>query len=292
MAEGSRAVVIGLGSNLGSRGAFLAAAVQALRTSPGVRVTRLSKMYRTAPLGPPQPDYLNAAVRVETELSLEALHGETLGIERALGRERRERWGPRTIDLDLLFSDGPPLSTASLSVPHPRLAERAFALAPLLDVLDDPDPTLREALGRAGGPPGSAEPFPCAPAARAVRDGARVGLAVEARDQADAAAAVLTAWCRHHFEAEPVREIRSVHVDSTDLGAAARALWAIARAGWLPWAVTWSDVNGGARLHLLGRPKAGPVPLPQPSGASVLVRGDGSAAHNTATLLWMPESGC
>jgi 2-amino-4-hydroxy-6-hydroxymethyldihydropteridine diphosphokinase len=88
----------------------------------------------TPPLGPPQPDYLNAALRLETALHPRELLPRLLAIEALLGRERRVRWGPRTIDLDVLYWSGGPVRELDLSVPHPGLAERPFAIAPLLDV--------------------------------------------------------------------------------------------------------------------------------------------------------------
>jgi 2-amino-4-hydroxy-6-hydroxymethyldihydropteridine diphosphokinase len=125
--------VVGLGANLGDRSATLSAAVGAIAALGQLRA--VSALYRTAPVGgPPQPDFLNAALRLgyagEPERLLEAL----LRIERRFGRERRERWGPRILDLDLLWIADTPVMTATLEVPHPRLVERAFALDPLLDV--------------------------------------------------------------------------------------------------------------------------------------------------------------
>lgn len=97
-----------------------------------------SSVYETAPVGPPQPDYLNAAVLCETALEPLALFDVMLEIERGLGRVRAEKWGPRTIDLDLLFIEGRSVDDdPRLVVPHPHLLERAFALLPLLDVLPD-----------------------------------------------------------------------------------------------------------------------------------------------------------
>jgi 2-amino-4-hydroxy-6-hydroxymethyldihydropteridine diphosphokinase len=98
-------------------------------------VTARSAVYETAPVGPPQPDYLNAAVLVETSMAPLALFDAMLAIERELGRVRLEKWGPRTIDLDLLFIQDVSVNDPRLVVPHPHLRERAFALLPLLDVL-------------------------------------------------------------------------------------------------------------------------------------------------------------
>lgn len=124
--------VIGLGSNLGDKLEHLRAAVRALRKI--AKVERLSRVYETEPVGPPQPVYLNAAVLLTYEGSPDELLEALLGTERALGRERREKWGPRTIDLDVLWIDGVALETERLVVPHPHLTARAFALRPLADV--------------------------------------------------------------------------------------------------------------------------------------------------------------
>ena len=103
-----------------------------------VRVVGSSPVYATAPVGPPQPEYLNAAVLVEWEGTAHGLLDALLGIEKSLGRTRHgERFGPRTIDLDVLWIEGLAVATPTLTVPHPRLEERAFALVPLLDVATD-----------------------------------------------------------------------------------------------------------------------------------------------------------
>jgi len=135
-------VVIALGGNLGDRGSYLVAAREALAEDPALEVIAASHVYETAPVGPPQPHYLNAALLVRTALDPEAVLTRCLAIERRLGRVRAERWGPRTIDLDLLWADegdGAPheVSSPTLSLPHPQLLHRAFALAPLSDVRPD-----------------------------------------------------------------------------------------------------------------------------------------------------------
>lgn len=139
--------VVGLGANLGDREEALASAIE--RLSAYVHVRAVSSVYETKAIGPPQPHFLNAAVRVETDLAPEALLDVLLSVERSLGRIRAERWGPRTIDLDLLF--GEPVATERLVVPHPHLCERTFALAPLLEVYDMP--SLRASLAALGGAP-------------------------------------------------------------------------------------------------------------------------------------------
>ncbi len=128
---------VGLGSNLGDRAAYLLLGLSALSRLPETRLLRLSPVYETDPVGPPQPPYLNMVAELETALSPKGLLAEMLRVEKALGRERRERWGPRTLDLDLLLYGDLVLEEAGLSVPHPRLHERAFVLVPLLDLLPE-----------------------------------------------------------------------------------------------------------------------------------------------------------
>jgi 2-amino-4-hydroxy-6-hydroxymethyldihydropteridine diphosphokinase len=131
--------VIGLGSNLGDREANIAAAITALR-APDLHVLRSSPLYETPPAGgPPQGDYLNGAVLIVTAIQALDLLDRCLSVERSLGRVRPDptRWGPRTIDLDLLWIEGEAIAEPGLSVPHPRLHERVFALRPLLDLAPD-----------------------------------------------------------------------------------------------------------------------------------------------------------
>lgn len=124
--------VIGLGANLGDRRATLASAARELETFG--RLLARSSLYETEPVGPPQPRYLNGAVLLRTELGPEPLLAALLDVEKRLGRVRRERWGPRAIDLDILWLDGATHRSAELVIPHPSLRERPFALRPLLDV--------------------------------------------------------------------------------------------------------------------------------------------------------------
>lgn len=125
--------MIGLGANLGDRVATLKSAVGALADAGRVRAT--SHLYETEAVGPPQPSYLNAAVLLDSVLTPGQLLQQLLAIEQAHGRERRERWGPRTLDLDILHSPDLVVSEPNLTLPHPELTRRAFALVPLLDVL-------------------------------------------------------------------------------------------------------------------------------------------------------------
>jgi 2-amino-4-hydroxy-6-hydroxymethyldihydropteridine diphosphokinase len=132
---------LGLGSNLGDRLANLQAAVDAIQAEPGLRVAASSRVWETTPVGgPPQPDYLNAVIRIETDLSARDLLDVARRVESRLGRIRKERWGARTIDVDVLLYDAERIDEPDLVVPHPRMTQRAFVLLPLLEL--DPDPVL------------------------------------------------------------------------------------------------------------------------------------------------------
>jgi 2-amino-4-hydroxy-6-hydroxymethyldihydropteridine diphosphokinase len=121
---------VGIGANLGDREATIENAIALL---PGV--VAVSELRETEPVGVvDQPPFLNGAVALETGLSPRELLDTLLAVERVLGRERRERWGPRTIDLDLLLYGGEALDEPGLTVPHPRLHERRFVLEPLHDL--------------------------------------------------------------------------------------------------------------------------------------------------------------
>jgi 2-amino-4-hydroxy-6-hydroxymethyldihydropteridine diphosphokinase len=136
---------LGIGSNLGDRLGFLQLAVDHLAATPGVRVISVSPVYETAPVGGPvQDDFLNAVIGVDTDLEPIDLLGACAAAETAAARIRSVRWGPRTLDVDVLWIDGFASDDPGLTVPHPRMAERAFVLAPLHDL----DP------GLAAAPPG------------------------------------------------------------------------------------------------------------------------------------------
>ena len=130
---------VGLGANLGPREVTLLRAVDLLAAADGVEVVAVSQLRETDPVGVvDQPPFLNGAVAIDTTLAPRALLDVLLETERALGRVRAERWGPRTIDLDLLVYGDEIVDEPGLRVPHPRLAERRFALEPLADL----DPAL------------------------------------------------------------------------------------------------------------------------------------------------------
>jgi 2-amino-4-hydroxy-6-hydroxymethyldihydropteridine diphosphokinase len=128
---------IGLGSNLGDRFGQLKTAVTRLHAHTGIRVARCSSVYETAPVGlTEQPHFLNMAIEVETTLPPLDLLDVLLGVEQSMGRVRTVRWGPRTIDLDLLVYGDAEMRTDRLELPHPRMEERAFVLVPLLELCD------------------------------------------------------------------------------------------------------------------------------------------------------------
>lgn len=131
----SHVAFVGIGSNLDGPPARVRRAFEALDALPETRVTGRSPLYRSAPLGgPPQPDYVNAVARLETALAPEALLAALLAIEAEQGRMRGEPNAPRTLDLDLLLYDALCTARPGLRLPHPRMHQRRFVLAPLLDL--------------------------------------------------------------------------------------------------------------------------------------------------------------
>jgi 2-amino-4-hydroxy-6-hydroxymethyldihydropteridine diphosphokinase len=159
---------LGLGSNLGERLDNLQRAVDLLSGAPGVRVVASSRVWETDPLGgPDQPEFLNVVLRIETSLPAQELLAVCNRVEADLGRVREQRWGPRTMDVDiLLFGDETVADTegepdhAELSIPHPRMLERAFVLLPLLEL--EPNAALpdgRRIVDLRLGARGDARPF-------------------------------------------------------------------------------------------------------------------------------------
>ena len=130
---------VALGSNLGDRRDHLERALQALRELPGVAVGRVSSFRETEPVGGPagQDSYLNAVAELQTDLPPLDLFHLLLDVEQRLGRVRSRRWGPRTIDLDLLLYADVVCTTPELTLPHPRLHERRFVLEPLAEIAPD-----------------------------------------------------------------------------------------------------------------------------------------------------------
>jgi 2-amino-4-hydroxy-6-hydroxymethyldihydropteridine diphosphokinase len=124
---------IGLGSNLGDRLDHLRRALASLQAR-GIEVRAVSSVYETDPVGPPQGDYLNAAAEISTHLSAAELLRVLKESETEAGRQRRERWGPREIDLDLLLYGDETIDECGVTVPHPELTHRAFVLVPLIEI--------------------------------------------------------------------------------------------------------------------------------------------------------------
>lgn len=137
--SGERATAyLGLGGNLGDPRAAMAAALRALDAGESISVVAVSSIYRTPPWGKTdQPDFLNAVAEVSTTLSPRLLLDRCLYAERELKRVRNERWGPRLIDLDILWFDGRQIAEGDLEIPHPRMLDRAFVLVPMAEIAPD-----------------------------------------------------------------------------------------------------------------------------------------------------------
>ena len=128
---------VGIGANLGDARANARDAVARLRRVPGIAVTAVSSLYRTAPIDSSGADYINAVARIDTTLDPHALLAALFAIEQEHGRERPYRNAPRTLDLDVLLCGDRVIATATLTVPHPRMTQRAFVLVPLLEIAPD-----------------------------------------------------------------------------------------------------------------------------------------------------------
>ncbi len=140
---------IALGSNLGQCCATLESALEELDNRDHITVKAYSSWYTTAPVGPSQPDYLNGCAILEVGLSPQELLKTLLSIEDQFGRVRKERWGPRTLDLDVLLFGDLILETPELEIPHPRMTQRAFVLVPLAEIAPDSiEPVSGEAIGQ------------------------------------------------------------------------------------------------------------------------------------------------
>ena len=143
---------LGLGGNLGDPAAAMASALRALDANAAVSVVAVSSLYRTPPWGKTdQPDFMNAVAAIDTTLSPRALLDLCLETERALKRVRVERWGPRVIDMDILLFGSEQIEEEGLQVPHPRMGERAFVLAPLAEIAPDVIVDGEPAAGRLAG---------------------------------------------------------------------------------------------------------------------------------------------
>ena len=150
-----RRAFFGIGSNLADRLAYLQLAVDGLVAADGIEVVACSPVYETDPVGgPEQGRYLNAVVAVETELTPRELLSVAQGLEAAAHRVRRERWGPRTLDVDVLLVGDETVDEPDLVVPHPRMHERGFVLAPLADIAPDQAREVASEVASAAGPEG------------------------------------------------------------------------------------------------------------------------------------------
>lgn len=141
---------VALGANLGDATAALQTALQRLACTPGLRLVRASRLYRTTPIASTGPDYLNAVAEVLTTLTAPALLAALQAIENAAGRQRPSRNAPRTLDLDLLLYGSASIHSPDLTVPHPRMWERAFVLVPLAEIAPQrvPPQALRAVAGQ------------------------------------------------------------------------------------------------------------------------------------------------
>jgi len=242
---------IALGSNLGERRQFLDRALHLLAQRPHVHVRRVSSYHETAPVGGPvgQGRYLNAAAELETTLSPQELLATLLDIEHQLGRVRLERFGPRTIDLDLLLHGETILETQPLTLPHPRLHERRFVLAPLVEVaphLVHPElgRTMQELLAELPGQESEPQPRPGGNRElhhlRALVTGSTSGIGKAiALELGRAGARVIVHGRRSQTRAEAVaEEIRGLNTEAAVRMADLRdaeACQALAEAAWREW---------------------------------------------------------
>lgn len=136
-----RRIVLALGSNLGDRTASLQRGLDILAAEPGLACEAVSSVYETSPVGgPDQPDYLNAVLIARSALPARAILARCQAAERALGRERTTRWGPRTLDIDVIMCGDETSTDPGLTLPHPRAAERGFVLLPWLEI--DPEASI------------------------------------------------------------------------------------------------------------------------------------------------------
>ncbi|WP_313951695.1 2-amino-4-hydroxy-6-hydroxymethyldihydropteridine diphosphokinase [Nostoc sp. FACHB-110] len=128
---------LALGSNLGDSQTILATALTNLGAIPEIEIKSTSSWYKTKAVGPPQPDYINGCAILQVIMTPQLLLDTLLATEQQFGRVRQERWGPRSLDLDLLLYDKVILDTPNLQIPHPRMRERAFVLVPLAEIAPD-----------------------------------------------------------------------------------------------------------------------------------------------------------
>lgn len=125
---------IALGSNLGKSLEILNQAVKIIELTPEIDLINCSQWYQTKPVGPPQPDYLNGCITIKTSFSPLELLDFLLKVETKFGRERKEKWGARTLDIDIIFYDKLIINSPQLKIPHPLMRERTFVLIPLAEI--------------------------------------------------------------------------------------------------------------------------------------------------------------
>lgn len=131
-------ILLGLGSNIGNKTTNIISAIRLLKATKGITIDRMSSLYRTKPVGViDQPEFLNAVISIITTLTPHELLKVCLGIEKAMGRVRTKKWGPRNIDIDILLYDDVIMNSAELCLPHPHLHERNFVLVPLLEIAEN-----------------------------------------------------------------------------------------------------------------------------------------------------------
>lgn len=144
--------LLALGANIGARHTQLEEAVRRLDEHPAIRLVRRSAIIETAPVGKTdQPDFLNMVIAVDTSLKPSDLLAACLEIERAMGRERTERWGPRTIDIDIVAYGRERLRQEGMTLPHPRAHERAFVMGPLREIDPETADWIEKVAGAEGG---------------------------------------------------------------------------------------------------------------------------------------------
>lgn len=143
---------IALGSNLGDSLNTLESSLTVLNSTPGINLLKVSRWYQTKPVGPPQPDYLNGCATFNVEQKPEELLTLLQATELQFGRVRTEKWGARTLDLDILLYDDLIMETPNLIIPHPRMNERAFVLVPLAEIAADwQEPKTGKAIAKLAG---------------------------------------------------------------------------------------------------------------------------------------------
>ncbi|MBN1655537.1 MAG: 2-amino-4-hydroxy-6-hydroxymethyldihydropteridine diphosphokinase [Deltaproteobacteria bacterium] len=251
-------VVAGLGANLGSREANLRAAVALSAREAECRVVALSSIYQTEPVGPPQPRYLNAAMRIETGLPLATLLDRFKAIEHKLGREPSEHWGARIIDLDLLWSDSVRMQTPQLTVPHPWLEERTFALTPLLEVAPELAPQYARKLQALGPEPERVATLYRQPRWRVRARRNRYLLEIRALDRYDAVCHGLSRlarryWRQRNSAALKVREVRKECKEGDECRVFIREALEQARSGFrYGWPLVSKLDSGRVRGRLVG----------------------------------------